>query len=812
MIKLALQKIKAKKISSIIFLIAFISIFTLIPLGLSYSKESAVKVQENIENHGRGSYDILVRPGGSRTNTEKELDIVEENYIGDGNGGISLQEWEDIKKDNRIEVAAPIASVGYFTGKRSSITLPILEHPTMFSWSFSTTDGQENYPLTKEDQLIFFKELMPGQIQYLKRINIENGTTAGAPSMEIMLPSSYHLLAAIDIESEQKLTGVDFSELENDIEPPVLDSIKMTFGDIPIVKVIQRSDINIPLKLNLAVNKLDIDYAEYQKKLGISGNDWTMAGEPNKVEEVISEISKLKNPASKKYEFDLSAYQNPFDGASLQLKEDFSFGEPTSFFADRSNSSVYYTAEKINYDIDGKNIKVHKVDDSIPPAYKELNKKGKNLHISTDVPYILEQVGAFNPLKSNTNELTASPLGIYGLEETITKDGDSLNPTTVPGSFIGQPAGALISIDSAPMLKGDYPIDAIRVRVADIEKYNHSAQKKIEDVAADLLEKGFEVDIVAGSSYKETEIEVEGIGDIIQSWTTLGVAQELQKSWNVKSLVTTILFFVFGIVWIINRMIFESNNRIEENDLLKKIGWSKNNIFLKNLIEVLFFIVFGLLLSVFILMLIGVNIYSFILTLILFLFSIIVTMISMKSSKVIKKDRAKSHKKLQAFFYYFSLIFPTMLVLIISTVIIGIQVSSFIELLVLNDLTSMGKYSLSITSTINIIILLSTIFLSAFAAFECISTLLSIRQNEFRMYNMIGWDEKKIVYYFTKEITTWAFLSIAVGTLMSLLTLLIIGISIKWILIGLSVTSLIFMLFIFTLCKIYLKKLVKSAY
>ena len=71
-------------------IIAMIAIILLTSYGIQTSKETNSIVTENLENYSRGSYDILVRPEGARTNIEESLKTVEENYIGDGTGGISI--------------------------------------------------------------------------------------------------------------------------------------------------------------------------------------------------------------------------------------------------------------------------------------------------------------------------------------------------------------------------------------------------------------------------------------------------------------------------------------------------------------------------------------------------------------------------------------------------------------------------------------------------------------------------------------------------------------------------------------------------
>ncbi|MEM5595015.1 hypothetical protein AAHH67_30900 [Niallia circulans] len=179
------------------------------------------------------------------------------------------------------------------------------------------------------------------------------------------------------------------------------------------------------------------------------------------------------------------------------------------------------------------------------------------------MPFIIEQVGEFSPNK-DTNQLASSPLGIYSTTESKSLDGKVVQSTIFPGSFIPTPASGITTLEAAEMVKGQKPIDAIRIKVAGINKYNVDAQEKIEQVAIDLLKSGYEVDIVAGSSFKQMRLDVEGLGQILEPWTTLGVAQELSENWNHMSVISFILFSLFGFLWLYSRVTFEKKPYIRK--------------------------------------------------------------------------------------------------------------------------------------------------------------------------------------------------------------------------------------------------------
>ncbi|NHA67491.1 FtsX-like permease family protein [Phycicoccus flavus] len=58
-------------------------------------------------------YDILVRPAGSRSPAEQATGLVQPGFLGAVEGGISRQQWREIEGLPGVEVAAPVAMVGW---------------------------------------------------------------------------------------------------------------------------------------------------------------------------------------------------------------------------------------------------------------------------------------------------------------------------------------------------------------------------------------------------------------------------------------------------------------------------------------------------------------------------------------------------------------------------------------------------------------------------------------------------------------------------------------------------------------------------
>lgn len=92
----------------------------------SAATTSDLRVRGSVESNFRSAYDILVRPRGSFTRLERQAGLVRDNYLSGIFGGITLAQYQRIKQIQGVDVAAPIANVGYvmFSG---IIRLPVTD-------------------------------------------------------------------------------------------------------------------------------------------------------------------------------------------------------------------------------------------------------------------------------------------------------------------------------------------------------------------------------------------------------------------------------------------------------------------------------------------------------------------------------------------------------------------------------------------------------------------------------------------------------------------------------------------------------------
>jgi putative ABC transport system permease protein len=59
------------------------------------------------------AYDILVRPKGARTAVENQTGTVQPDFLWGIDGGVTMAQYRQIQRIPGVQVAAPIAMVGY---------------------------------------------------------------------------------------------------------------------------------------------------------------------------------------------------------------------------------------------------------------------------------------------------------------------------------------------------------------------------------------------------------------------------------------------------------------------------------------------------------------------------------------------------------------------------------------------------------------------------------------------------------------------------------------------------------------------------
>ena len=118
----------------------------------SAAKTSELRVRGTVKSNFRSAYDILVRPRASFTNLERNESLVRDNYLSGIFGGITLHQYDEIRGLGGVEIAAPIANIGYVT-PFADIPLPLdrllTKQPVQLfrvTYSYRAVNGRSSTP------------------------------------------------------------------------------------------------------------------------------------------------------------------------------------------------------------------------------------------------------------------------------------------------------------------------------------------------------------------------------------------------------------------------------------------------------------------------------------------------------------------------------------------------------------------------------------------------------------------------------------------------------------------------------------------
>ncbi len=810
---LFLKQIRRKRAATLLFLVSILLIATALPISITSIQQSQKQVETDITYYARGSYDLLVRPKGVKHPLEDKLGIVPENYIGFGSGGISVAQWEEIKNREDIEIAAPVASLGYFSGMKTTLALFPPEHDyNRYLFQFYTSDGKNEYAFGPEYACIILKDEYSefGADFLFSHEELLNHCTDKVAMFP--MPPTYHLLVGIDPVEEEKLTGISFSSINPD--SPNMGWGRMYASELPnatAIPIISVLDSRPTLTAKFSIDELVLtqeNIEEFRERIGLSSDDNNHSIRKTFVSQYIENedeyfklldsLKEIKEKSHEQYEVNLSSFINPFfqsdsgvyinkEGEVSAITQDqFAMNIGYFFEMGLTHSMKYYRAGYVKYEEDSGQLKVKMIDEQDGvPIYREIEQVGeilRNVENEEDIKFVLDPVDKVE-IGEKAEQLASSPLGIYQFAPVrYIGDGEEnaiqLQPTVTPGSFVSAPAEGLTNIQSAELIKGDKPIDAIRVKVAGISGYTKEAAEKIEQVAEDIRKMGLDVTVVAGASPQKLKVEVEGVGLVEESWTTLGAAGTIVREWNVTNVFLSVMFVLVALTYILNRMLYWEVNNKSDIVLMHQLGWKEKHILHLSRQEVLFLVLVGSILSVPILtaftlsnmsgtqLFINYGISVLVLILFIYLFVTLKVRKVFKDKPVSQKMRTGKGKSLvwKNLVYFRKHILPsfiqiTMLALLSSFVYISLSTTAE-----LTGITLLGEYINLQINPYTMTILIITYSITVFTLIESLLSLMKSREAEITTFRQLGWKFTHIYRLYMKEVVVWSGVATILGS------------------------------------------------
>lgn len=622
------------------------------------SESLLVRIAGEVDHNWRGAYDLLVRPPGSRLDLESTNGVVEPNFLGfTGQGGISEGQLEAIRSIPDVELAAPVAFLGYLQYVITAPTVSIgrfPSKPTLFEITVTarSSDGLRDV-LVQEHTA----RLLIGPVEDLA--NIRWATDYGDRSVgqdqagrfsaditsRLFLPPIASPLMAVDPDAEAALLGPSGAFLQplralagspRTVEKFPLESIPDQYDlarsairelritnevtkKRPVIPIVVSRQLYAPLRLELRVDQIghpldeyppgDSDFQRLEAAAASAGPGRSFVGSD------VLDATSLLQP------FSLAPLTLYWPGSPrgsapyvLTMSREFEARLPmrpsyTTLTPRPGGSALSFRIEPVGeVGPDGNTLSSSDQQGPVTlgteMAYRRFGEVPIPLaeHFEYqggyDYPFVFAPVGAFDLTRLNLpdNPLTYVPLGVYDPPRTrLVADADGrplppveMTPTLNPAGLIAVPPLAITDLEGARLLRGDAPIDAIRVRVAGLTDYSSAARQRVEAVASAIRSLGLDVDVVAGSSPQQVDIYVPSydtsatpprdLGWVTQGWTTLGAAERVERGLTGTTVTLLGLAAAAALLGLVGVAALQAAARVREASLLVAYGWTERMI------------------------------------------------------------------------------------------------------------------------------------------------------------------------------------------------------------------------------------------
>lgn len=608
--------------------------FVLLTASVSTSQ---LQIRGTIDRNSRGAYDLLVRPAGARTPLEDARGLVRPDYLSGTFGGISLQQLKMVRDVPGVEVAAPIAYLGYILpNTKATIPLGALLsqeggdqlYRLRLSWAahsgISRYQGSELYALVTNradgcrdlylkppDPQSPFDWQGPRDSRFTCYAMAQGSEATDPRRVTVEVDATFpFLIAAIDPEQENELLRFDRTMVDGSPLTSELGYDVSNVGSIVPVVASTRTYLDEELQVRVERIGLPAGRSAHEVLLGTRGPQ-NPYPEPNTA---YTEVRALPGRSVGELHFtDVQLYPQVLE--SLEKNPGGLIG-----------FSNYWTTTRVQFNSDGPaRLRAQPLADSLSQQFERWRESAGGFSApppqNQDVQYRrvirhpvrlnalnagVGQVrlhGTFNPeLLPSFSRLSALPLESYypplaepgDLATSRALGGRPLGPTQNIGGYLAQPPLMLTTLKGAggltdPRFFGganhEAPISAIRVRVAGITGLDKQSQEAIRIVAQQIAtETGLDVDVTVGSSPAPqlTSLPKGAFGQpaltLQEGWVRKGAAVAFLSAVDRKSLAVFLLVLVVCMCFLINATAAAVRTRRSEFGVLTCLGWSRGKI------------------------------------------------------------------------------------------------------------------------------------------------------------------------------------------------------------------------------------------
>ena len=584
------------------------------------------------------AYDILVRPRGARTAVENRTGTVQPDFLSGIYGGITMAQYHQIQQVPGVQVAAPIAMVGYAqleaaifepvpaaalagsgrqlyrfstTWVSSNGTSRVTQPPSyLYVTPLRLTGGYNNMPATDGTgpgcMLMQSSPLSPGTNPFgaaaqsyarcWSRVNQYD--LPGIPHTEAGYYVTWTipvLIAAIDPDAEAKLDGLNKALVSGGYLK------ENEGGNGPTLPVLASSAGGMNEYAQTTLQQLTAPSVMPDMNAGWASAQASAAGRT---------VATVRTTAQQAYNAVLKGLGptvgQPGVFSGTPVDGYWSVG-PVDYQRTRAGAltprqvvnrpSVWFTGSGASVSMDDAGSQYRMVTSHTKVNVLTTQPGGIDLAL-------IKVAGVFDPARIRSfDPLSRVPLGGYqpvvaapatAASRRALHGGDLL-PSQNLGGLVSQPVNLITTLSALPALENSQaytgvpaadPISVIRVRVAGVTGPGALSRERINAVAQQIEQRtGLDVDIVAGSSPSPVTIDLPAgkFGQppltLSEGWVKKGVAVAILNAVDKKSVVLFTLILVVCVLFVGNAATAAVRGRRRELGVLAAVGWRRSRLF-----------------------------------------------------------------------------------------------------------------------------------------------------------------------------------------------------------------------------------------
>jgi putative ABC transport system permease protein len=602
------------------------------------SQTAKLRTVGEVSAHFVPAYDILVRPRGARTAVENRTGTVQPDFLWGIYGGITMAQYHQIQQIPGVQVAAPIAMVGY-AQLEAAIFKPVpaaaLAGSSRQLYRTSTTwvSGNGASRVTQPPSYLYVTPLRlkggyndipptdgtgPGcMLMNSKPVSPEtNPFSAAAQSHtgcwsrvnQYDLPgipqtkAGYYvewtvpvLVAAIDPDAEAELDGLNKAVVsggylkENagegaSLSLPVLASADSGMNEYAQTTLQQLTAPSVMPDMNAG-------WASAQA----SAPGRTVATGRTTAQQAYNAVLKGLGPTIAQRGVSLGT---PVDGYWSVGPVDYQRTTAGALTPRQqvNRPSVWFTGTGVSVSMDNADSQYRTVTSHTNVVAAE---QARGIDLA-----VIKVAGVFDPARIRSfDPLSRVPLGAYqpvaaapatAASRRALHGGDLL-PSQNLGGLVSQPVNLITTLSALPKLENSQaytgvpaadPISVIRVRVAGVTGPDALSRARVNVVAQQIEQRtGLDVDIVVGSSPSPVTIRLPAgkFGQppltLSEGWIKKGVAVAILNAVDKKSVVLFTLILVVCMLFVGNAATAAVRGRRRELGVLAAVGWRRSRLF-----------------------------------------------------------------------------------------------------------------------------------------------------------------------------------------------------------------------------------------